>query len=84
MRNFRDTFETRKRSSNSAFSVCVTEPLTVFFCRYPQLVSAIKQRPSLHGLSKDKGQPIEFRFTKWLMLYLLINLWVRVGKLNEK
>ena len=27
MRNFQDTFETRKRSFISGFSVCITEPL---------------------------------------------------------
>ena len=28
MRNFQDTFETRKRSFISAFSICMTVPLT--------------------------------------------------------
>ena len=27
MRNFQDTFETRKRSFNSAFSICIAVPL---------------------------------------------------------
>ena len=30
MRKFQDTFETRKRSFNSAFSICVTVPLATF------------------------------------------------------
>ena len=29
MRNFQDTFETRKRSLTSAFSICMTVPLKV-------------------------------------------------------
>ena len=29
MRNFQDTFETRKRSCISAFSVCMTVPLNI-------------------------------------------------------
>ena len=31
MRNFKDTFETRKRSLMSAFSICMTIPLSVFW-----------------------------------------------------
>ena len=30
MRNFKDTFKTRKRSFISAFSVCMTAPLNYF------------------------------------------------------
>ena len=30
MRNFQDTFETRKRSFSSAFSICMTLPLNNF------------------------------------------------------
>ena len=30
MRKFQETFETRKRSFNSAFSICVTVPLAIF------------------------------------------------------
>ena len=29
MRNFQDTFETRKRSFISAFSICMTVPLNI-------------------------------------------------------
>ena len=32
MRNFQNTFETRKRSFVSAFSICMTVPLTFFNC----------------------------------------------------
>ena len=31
MRNFKDTFETRKRSLMSAFSICMTVPWSVFW-----------------------------------------------------
>ena len=39
MRNFQDTFETRKRSFISAFSICMTVPLSLE-CANPS--SAIK------------------------------------------
>ena len=34
MRNFQDTFETRKRLFISAFSICMTVPLIEIFASY--------------------------------------------------
>ena len=34
MQNFQDTFETRKRSFISAFSICMTAPLGLPFTKY--------------------------------------------------
>ena len=34
MRNFQDTFETRKQSFISIFSICVTVPLILIFVKF--------------------------------------------------
>ena len=34
MRNFQDTFETRKQSFINVFSICMTVPIILFFREY--------------------------------------------------
>ena len=55
MRNFQDTFETRKRSFVSAFSICMTIPVkyAIFFESYMVLIRLkIKKQP----LTTKSGQ----------------------------
>ena len=40
MRNFEDTFETRKRSLFSAFSICMTVPLKKKDLKSPQVLKS--------------------------------------------
>ena len=42
MRNFQDTFETRKRSFISAFSICMTAPLMCSMKKHPPVCSIKK------------------------------------------
>ena len=53
MRNFQDTFETQKRSFISAFSICMTVPLNLFWA------------PGVKGLNGDlrKYSTYQFRVT---------------------
>ena len=54
MRNFQDTFETCKRSSIGAFSICMTVPLSFLRIYYQKLVKLLlkyssfqRQKPEL-------------------------------------
>ena len=42
MRNFQDTFETRKRSFNSPFSFCLTVPLSDLILRIKVFIALIR------------------------------------------
>ena len=55
MQNFQDTFETRKRSFISAFSICMTVPLTLvnYFCKN---LSILK----LYSIYKTKQHTINY------------------------
>ena len=61
MRNFQDTFETDNWSFISAFSICMTVPLTELLnC----VIFQMKRHFSFHRRTVDKLYPIEYSSRK--------------------